>query len=87
MRIKTEIDYLIIWKNLHGLADQQEHASFKQWLQSSKKNREYYEQLQKNYHRDKLEISPRDIEKSWSKVQEKLAPVNKKSLRRVFHVY
>ncbi|MBR8536694.1 FecR family protein [Carboxylicivirga sediminis] len=72
MRIKREIDYLIIWKKLHGLANQEELASFEEWLQSSNKNKTYYKKLQSNYANDKVEISKKDIEQSWEQINRSL---------------
>ncbi|MBS2212646.1 FecR family protein [Carboxylicivirga mesophila] len=68
MRIKKEIDYLIIWKKLHGLASHEELASFQAWLQSSSKNKEYFSKLQRNYDNDSIKITQQDIEQSWQQI-------------------
>lgn len=68
MRIKKEIDYLIIWKKLHGLATPEELDSFEVWLQSSSRNKDYYKRLQSNYANENVEISQKDIERSWQKI-------------------
>jgi len=70
MRISKEIEYLIIWKNLNGLANADEQAEFEEWLKQSSKNRDYFNKLKSTYNNGSLEITPQDIEKSWKKINQ-----------------
>lgn len=82
MRIKTEIDYLIIWKNLVGIANDEEQKLMKQWLTDSRKNQAYYRNLQTNYENGELEVTALDLEQSWKSIHKTMASKQRRLVKR-----
>ncbi len=82
MRIKIEIDYLIFWKNLVGIATDEERQQLEQWLSDGKKNKEYYRNLQTHYEQDGIEITQKDLEQSWKVINKSMTSGGKKQFKR-----
>ncbi|WP_430815627.1 FecR family protein [Carboxylicivirga sp. RSCT41] len=82
MRIKIDIEYLIIWKNLQGLANPEEQKQFELWLSDSRSNQVYYQKLRANYDNGKIDITPDDLEQSWKKINKAMLTKEKQGYKR-----
>ena len=83
---KRDIDYLIIWKNLNGIATAKEQVEFVQWLNASGEHKKYYTNLKENYENVELIITPEDIRYSWKKLNRVIKPRKYKLLKRSLQV-
>jgi len=87
MDIKQKEDILaLIARNLAGLADSDETAQLKEWIQRSDENKQYFEQIRNIWEASDKKINPDDIDlnKSWEKV---LSRIPLKSRERNFWYY
>ena len=82
MPAKTEIEYLIILKNLNHLANREEQDEFELWLKADRKNRSYYKKLKADFENDSLNITRRDIEQSWNTISKTIKRDDKITLKR-----
>lgn len=67
----TDIEYLIIWRNLNGIASEAEQSELQLWLDNDDKHHQLYEHLKLRNEQDYI-ASAEQIENQWVRLQKSL---------------
>ncbi len=80
MRLQRGIDYLVIWKNLHGVQLPEEQAEFEDWLKADVRNEQFFKTLKNNYDKEQDDVKVESVEKAWSQLHSKLKQRKQRTL-------
>ncbi|MCU4173614.1 FecR family protein [Carboxylicivirga sp. N1Y90] len=80
---KINIEYIVLWRCLHGIASQEELQELELWLVADESHRLLYQHLERNKEAD-IEVSEERILRQWERLQTRLEPKSTIKLKRLF---